>query len=133
VAGWCSGQQAIPTDPDGIAAQVAVASIRQALVETDLAEPATVRPRALVRLAAAAETVWDLRLQCDYAGAGRLLPGLLRELHAATHGRDRVSALRLLARTADVASFLTRYIGSRPSRGLRRSGPTTRRRHLKIR
>jgi hypothetical protein len=106
-----SGQQPIPTDPDGIAAQLAVAAIRQALVETDLTEPATVMPRPLPELAADVQRIWDLRLECDYAGAGRLLPGVLRELHAATSGPQRPAALRLLARTTDVASFVTRYVG----------------------
>jgi hypothetical protein len=40
-----------------------------------------------------------------------MLPGVLRELHAHTHGHGRREALRLLVRTADACSFVMRYLG----------------------
>jgi hypothetical protein len=45
------------------------------------------------------------------AGLARLLPGVLRELHAATKGPRRAEALRLLVRKADATSFVMRYVG----------------------
>ncbi len=98
-------------DRDAAAAQASVSGILQALVETDLDEPVTVKPRPLDVVAADAELVWDLRLRCDYAGAGRMLPRVLRELHAHAKGREAARALHLLTRTADAASFIVRYVG----------------------
>jgi transcriptional regulator with XRE-family HTH domain len=106
-----TGGPALTSDLTAAAAQASVAKILAALVEIDLADPATLKPRPLPVVAQDAELVWDLRLRCDYAGAARMFPGILRELHAHTHGADRARALRLLVRTADAASFVVRYLG----------------------
>ncbi|WP_211275641.1 XRE family transcriptional regulator [Actinoplanes rectilineatus] len=46
-----------------------------------------------------------------YAGAARLLPSLLRGLHAATAGPSRADALRLLCDAAFIASSVLRNLG----------------------
>ncbi len=104
-------QPATPTDRETAAAQSAVQGITQTIIETDIAEAASCEPRPLAELERDAALVGDLRLRCDYTGAARILPGLLRELHAATHGPDRARALRVLIRTVDHASFIVRYVG----------------------
>ncbi len=106
-----TGQPGTPADRDGADAQAAAQAILQTLIEVDLAEEATCAARPIAQLEREAELVGDLRLRCDYTGAARLLPNLFRELHAATHGPDRETALRCFARTADHASFIIRYIG----------------------
>lgn len=106
-----TGRAPLTTDPATAAAQAAVGGILNALVETDLTEPATLDPRPLPAVARDAALIWDLRLRCDYSGAARMLPGVLRELHAHARGADREAALRLLVRTADAASFVVRYLG----------------------
>jgi tetratricopeptide (TPR) repeat protein len=106
-----TGQPGMPPDPDAAAARTAVPAIIQALIETDLSEGPTGTSRPIEELKREAELIGDLRLRCDYAQAARLLPHLLRELHAATHGPDRQVALQLLARTADNTSFIIRYLG----------------------
>jgi hypothetical protein len=58
-----------------------------------------------------AELIWDLRRRCDYSGAVRLLPRVLRELHAHTVGNERLTALKVLTRTAEQASFIVRSLG----------------------
>ena len=57
-------------------------------------------------------TLADVLLEaCDYAGAARLLPELLRDLHAETAGPDRGPALRLLCDAAFIASSVLRNLG----------------------
>lgn len=92
-----------------VAAHAAVQAIRQALVAIDLSdtpanidisdEPGDETPGR--RRLALAES---LRHACDYAGAARLLPDLLRDLHAA---RD----VRRLCEAAFAASSLLRNLG----------------------
>src|SRR4051794_14147855 len=91
-------------DRAAMAAQVAVYGIRQALVDIELSER-TARPAPpLAELARTVVLVDTLRRACDYAGAGRLLPDLLRDLHAASTGPDRPAALPLLCDVAFMAS-----------------------------
>ncbi len=99
------------TDRETVAAQSSVFAILQALVDVDLAEPGTGQPRPLAELERDAALLRDLWVRCDYAGAGRLLPALLRELHAATGGPHRAPALRLLSDAAFVASSTLRHLG----------------------
>lgn len=102
-----AGEPVTLPNPDSISMSIAAPAIRQALVETDLTDPATCRPRKLAAVVADAELVNALRLRDDYAGAGRLLPRVLRELHGLALGPDRGTALRQLVLTAeDVAVVL---------------------------
>ncbi|AGL18530.1 helix-turn-helix domain-containing protein [Actinoplanes sp. N902-109] len=102
----------IPTpahDRAAVAAQAAVIGIREALVDLELpVPPAATDVAALARTVALVD---DLRQACDYAGAARLIPGLLRELPAATGGPDRARALRLLCDVTFIASSVLRNLG----------------------
>jgi transcriptional regulator with XRE-family HTH domain len=100
-----------PTDADSVAAYLGVSAVRQALIETDLDEVGSVVPRPLTVLAADVELATDLKLRCDYAGAVRFLPGVLRELHAAAQGPGRAEALALLVRAAVEAADVTKSLG----------------------
>jgi transcriptional regulator with XRE-family HTH domain len=106
-----TGQPTTPVDRDSATARASALAITQALIEVDLSEEPMCEHRPIGELERESELVGDLRLRCDYTGAARLLPRLLRELHAATRGPDRPSALRWFARTADNASFVIRYVG----------------------
>lgn len=99
-------------DRAALAAQVAVYGVRQALVDIDLSEPGGRSAPAVAELARTVALVDTLRRACDYAGAARLLPDLLRDLHAAsTTGPDRQTALRLLCDAAFMASAVVRNLG----------------------
>lgn len=100
-------------DRAAVAAQVAVYGIRQALVELDLGlAGAAARPvRPAAELSRTVELIDGLRKACDYAGAGRLVPDLLRDLHAAAGGPERAEALRLLCDAAFMASAIVRNLG----------------------
>ncbi|GAA4608805.1 transcriptional regulator with XRE-family HTH domain [Actinoplanes octamycinicus] len=116
---------AVPAgDRAAVAAHAAVHGIRQALVDLDLsappppsADPSPAGP-PLADLARTVALVDDLRRSCDYAGAGRLIPELLRGLHPATArpsraatGEDRARALRLLCDVTFIASSVLRNLG----------------------
>ncbi|HEX6075110.1 MAG TPA: helix-turn-helix transcriptional regulator [Micromonosporaceae bacterium] len=105
-----TGQPAASPDNATAAAQATIAGIRQALVEADLTEDPVTTARPLPELARETELVADLLRRCDYAGIGRMLPRLIRELHAATHGPDRRDALRLQVLVAVAASGVMRYV-----------------------
>src|SRR5262249_31015571 len=100
-----------PSDRETAAAQTSVHSIRQALIDADLAEPSMVRARALPDLEQETALVRDLHIRCDYAGVGRLLPRLLRELHSASAGIDGQPALRLTVDAMHAASSVLKYLG----------------------
>jgi transcriptional regulator with XRE-family HTH domain len=103
---------AVPAaDRETVAAQVAVHGIRQALVEVDPRERSDRIAPAVAELARTLELVDALRSDCDYAGAGRLLPDLLRDLHAASAGPERPRALKMLCEAAFVASAVVRNLG----------------------
>lgn len=106
-----TGQPAASADASVMAAQGSVAAIRQALIESDFADPPTCSPRALPELQREADLVQALRSQCDYAGAGQYLPRLIRELHATAAGADRTTALGLAVFVGDVAVSVARYTG----------------------
>jgi transcriptional regulator with XRE-family HTH domain len=101
-----------PADRDDAEAQIRVRAIRQALVDADLDEEATVRPRPIEVLRRELALVTDLRKRCDYGGVGRLLPRLILELHAAAVGADRDGALGMLVEAAFIASGVVRVAGS---------------------
>ncbi|GAA2876256.1 hypothetical protein Acy02nite_75570 [Actinoplanes cyaneus] len=108
---------AVPAgDREAVAAHAAVHAIRQALVELDLSDPASgLVPRpaspAVTAMARTLALVDSLRQACDYAGAGRLLPELLRGLHPALGTGDRARALRLLCDATFIASSVLRNLG----------------------
>jgi transcriptional regulator with XRE-family HTH domain len=105
----------LPADP-GVARAVAnVGKIRQALMETELAET-PLRPvsRSLNRrLEQECELLMSLRHQCRYEAIGARVPHLLRDLHAYVHGRgkERTRALRLMVSAAFTAGGAVRYFG----------------------
>jgi transcriptional regulator with XRE-family HTH domain len=98
-------------DRAATAAQAGVYAIRQALVDVDLADAPDRPAPPPHRSARTAELVDNLRQACDYAGAARLLPDLLRDLHAAAAGPDRRSALRQLCEISFIASSVLRNLG----------------------
>jgi transcriptional regulator with XRE-family HTH domain len=98
---------AVPAgDREAVAAHAAVHGIRQALVELDPTSapgPEVPVPADLGRKVAVLDA---LRQSCDYAGAGRLLPEVLRGLHA-----TGPQALRLLCDATFIASSVLRNLG----------------------
>lgn len=98
-------------DRAATAAHLAVYGIRQALVDIDLSERSTRPAPPVAELARTVALVDTLRRACDYGGAGRLVPDLLRDLHAASTGPDRQAALRMLCDVAFYASGVVRNLG----------------------
>jgi transcriptional regulator with XRE-family HTH domain len=98
-------------DRAAMAAQMAVYGIRQALVDIDLSERSVRSAPPVAELARTVALLDTLRRACDYAGAGRLVPDLLRGLHAVATGPDRQAALRLLCDVAFMASTIVRNLG----------------------
>jgi hypothetical protein len=94
-----------------VGARAAVHGIRQALMDIDLSERSTRPVAAVADLARTVSLIDTLRRACDYAGAGRLLPDLLRDLHAASAGPERRAALPLLCDAAFMASAIVRNLG----------------------
>ena len=91
----------------------------QAVIDADLDySTPTVPIGPIAPLVDELELVYDLRARCDYLGAAKRLPELVRGLHAATHGPDRADALRGLALADEAASFLVRYLGHPASSAL---------------
>ncbi|MEV6630868.1 helix-turn-helix transcriptional regulator [Actinoplanes sp. NPDC051470] len=99
-------------DRNALAAHAGVHAIHQALIETDLNEPAD-RPALTVQeLTRTLDLVETLRRACDYAGAARVLPDLLRDLHAlAEDPAQRQVALRMLCHATFLASGAVRNLG----------------------
>lgn len=107
-----TGLPPVPQDRAEAETEAMVYETVQALIETDLDEAPTTRsPRPLPQLGAEIERIYHLRNDCEYAHAARLLPPLLRDLHAHVHGHDHETALRLFARATDHTSFVVRYLG----------------------
>jgi transcriptional regulator with XRE-family HTH domain len=105
-----TGTQLPVSDRALVAAHGYVNGIRQALIDIDLSEPG---PEPTMPLGEAARTlalVETLRQACDYAGAARLLPDLLRDLHAETAGPARPTAMRLLCDATFIASSVLRNL-----------------------
>jgi hypothetical protein len=98
-------------DRAAMAAQASVYGIREALVDIDLSEPAVRSAAPVADLARTVALVDTLRQTCDYAGAARLVPDLLRDLHAAASGPDRKPALRQLCHVTFIASSIVRNLG----------------------
>jgi transcriptional regulator with XRE-family HTH domain len=121
LAGIAGALECAPADLAGVgvpapdrataAARAGVAGLRRALIDIDLTEaPAGDAPPVaeLARSVALADTLYQA---CDYAGAARLLPDLLRDLHTETAGPDHAEALRLLCDGTSIASTVLRCLG----------------------
>jgi transcriptional regulator with XRE-family HTH domain len=106
-----AGGPAPAGDRAAAAALAGMRGIRQALVDIDPAEPGHAIGPPIGELAAAVDLAGTLIDACDYAGVARLLPGLLRDLHAETAGPERERALRLLCDATFNASSLLRNLG----------------------
>jgi transcriptional regulator with XRE-family HTH domain len=106
-----AGEPVPAADRDALAAQAGVHAIRQALVDGDLSGEAPRPEPAITELARTVSLADSLRQACDYAGTARLLPDLLRDLHAAAGGPDRAQALRLLCDATFIASSVVRNLG----------------------
>jgi transcriptional regulator with XRE-family HTH domain len=103
---------AVPAcDRAAAAAHAAVHGIRQALVDIDLAEPPSRPAPPVADLARTVELTDSLRQACDYGGAARLLPDLLRGLHAAAAEPDPGAVLRQLCHATFIASSVLRNLG----------------------
>jgi transcriptional regulator with XRE-family HTH domain len=98
-------------DREAVAAQVSVRAICNALVDIDLSDDVTRPVRPVAELGQEGLLVRERWQACDYAGAGRLLPTLLRDVHAAVSGPDREQALRLLSDVTFAASSTMRQLG----------------------
>jgi hypothetical protein len=83
----------------------------QAAIEADLEHPPDPTQTPIEQLIQRLDLVIDLRLKCDYTGAAKLIPPLLRELHASAFGSERERALEALVLAQDTASFVIRYLG----------------------
>ena len=98
-------------DRAAAAAQAGVHGIRQALVDADLTEPSARPAPPVAELARTLALTDTLRQACDYSGAARLTPDLLRNLHAAAAGPERPAALRLFCDATFIASSVLRNLG----------------------
>ncbi|WP_433305602.1 helix-turn-helix domain-containing protein [Actinoplanes sp. CA-030573] len=106
-----AGVAAPAADRATAAARAGVAGLRRALIDIDLAEPPAGDAPSLAELARGVALADARHNACDYAGAARLLPGLLRDLHTETAGPDHLEALRLLCEATHVASSVLRSLG----------------------
>jgi transcriptional regulator with XRE-family HTH domain len=93
------------------AARAGVLGLRRALVDIDLSEPADRPAPPMAELAHTVALADALHRACDYAGAARVLPDLLRDLHTETAGPDHPEALRLLCDATSIASSVLRSLG----------------------
>jgi hypothetical protein len=99
--------------PDRVtaAARAGVLELRRALIDIDLSEPAARPAPAIGELRRSVSLADAMHRACDYAGAARLLPDLLRDLHAETAGPEHAEALRLLCDATHAASTVLRSLG----------------------
>ncbi|AGZ38361.1 putative DNA-binding protein [Actinoplanes friuliensis DSM 7358] len=112
----CSPADLVSTEvpaPDRVtkAARARVLGLRRALIDIDLSEAPAGAALPMVELSRGVALVDALHQACDYAGAARLLPGLLSDLHTETAGPDRYEALRLLCDATSNASSVLRSLG----------------------
>jgi transcriptional regulator with XRE-family HTH domain len=107
-----TGQPPQPVDQDQAETGGAVYETMRAVVEVDLAyRPPYERDVSLSDLEREVDLIGDLRARCDYIGAIRRVPDLLRDLHVAAFGPSRESALRLLVVTNEFVGHNVRYLG----------------------
>ena len=93
------------------AARAGVLGLRRALVDIDLSEPADRPAPPMAELARTVALADALHRACDYTGAARVLPELLRDLHTETAGPEHPEALRLLCDATSIASSVLRSLG----------------------
>jgi transcriptional regulator with XRE-family HTH domain len=93
------------------AARAGVAGLRRALIDIDLTESPDGAAPPVDELRRGVALVNARFEVCDYAGAARLLPELLRDLHTETAGPDHLEALRLLCDATSIASSVLRCLG----------------------
>jgi len=106
-----TGQPTIPTDRGAAEVSGNVHETVRAGIEVDLRYESDGQPPDLLALDRELTLVRDLRVRADIVGATQRLPALLRGLHAAAFGPQRVDALRGLVLAADTGSFVVRYGG----------------------
>ena len=106
-----TGQAYVPGDRDLETAHARVERVWRALVEIAPDEPPSRPVLATAALVEMTELANQRRRQCDYAGAGRILPDLLGDLHAACCGPDSRAGLTLLVKALYVATFTLRNLG----------------------
>jgi hypothetical protein len=95
--------------PDGQAIAAGVRRIRRALTDTSLVYGSDVTPRSVPALRAEGAEATRLRMAADYLGLGRLLPPLIRELHALHTDRE---ALELFGPALGAASHMLTVTGA---------------------
>jgi hypothetical protein len=86
----------------------------RAAIESDLRYGPTTDAGPIEAVTRELELVTALGTKCDYAGALRRFPDLIRASYAAAHGPHRPEALRSLVRATDAASFAVRFAGNPP-------------------
>ncbi|HET9875287.1 MAG TPA: helix-turn-helix domain-containing protein, partial [Mycobacterium sp.] len=106
-----AGNPAAPDTRDEALLAYAIDAIHTALLDADIAEAPLCVPRPWPELIREAELVHHLRMRCDFLGAARRLPDLVRELHAATHGPHRGEALHRFSITAHDAQAVANTTG----------------------
>lgn len=110
-----AGQPEVPTDRGTAETSSGVTETIRAAIEADLRYQPSGEAPPVDELLRELDLVRDLRIRCDYAGAGQRLPSLIRGLHAAAlAGPERAAALRGLVIACDGASFVVRYGGNPP-------------------
>jgi transcriptional regulator with XRE-family HTH domain len=107
-----TGQPPTPTDRASARIAAAVHQTVQALLDTDLDLPGTVKAaRPLAELTAEAATIQQYGLSCRYADAAGRLPALLRETHTYLRGPHRDEALRTLSAAARWSMVTLKCLG----------------------
>jgi transcriptional regulator with XRE-family HTH domain len=102
----------LPADTRAAEAQAGTTAVRLALVETDLGEPPTCTPSPITALDQLVIALRHYRRRANDLATIHLLPGLLRELHSATHTGDRDQALTLLTQVAAMSAGTMRHVGT---------------------
>jgi len=106
-----TGQPHIPADRQLERAHTRVEPMWLALLEIAPDEPSDRVPLALSELASRMELLDAHRTRSDYAAVGQILPDLLRDLHASSHGPDGAAALRMLVDATTTARGVFRGLG----------------------
>ncbi|GGQ81342.1 transcriptional regulator [Couchioplanes caeruleus subsp. azureus] len=106
-----AGTDVPAVDRTTAAARAGVLGLRRALVDIDLTEPPAGPAPPVAELRRSVALADALHQACDYAGAARLLPDLLRDLHTETAGPDHREALRLLCDATSIAFSVLRNLG----------------------
>jgi transcriptional regulator with XRE-family HTH domain len=106
-----AGRPATVSDPAIAAAESGVAAIRRALIEAAPDEPTERDAQPIEQLKQRVDLTRDLYRRCDYAGAVRLLPDVVLDLHAAAHGRHWAAALPMTVQMCLAAMATLKHLG----------------------